>query len=61
MNSLGRKIGTVMHLNYTSTVLLTQLIYESMKQQKKGAIVNVTSLSVLRVLTADRLCRSKFA
>ncbi|QKY70521.1 SDR family NAD(P)-dependent oxidoreductase [Lentibacillus sp. CBA3610] len=50
-----------MHLNYTSTVLLTQLIYESMKQQKKGAIVNVTSLSVLRVLTADRLCRSKFA
>ncbi|GGJ83043.1 beta-ketoacyl-ACP reductase [Lentibacillus kapialis] len=38
----------VMHLNYTSTVLLTQLVYESMKKQQKGAIVNVTSLSGLR-------------
>ncbi|WP_010531541.1 SDR family NAD(P)-dependent oxidoreductase [Lentibacillus jeotgali] len=38
----------VMHLNYTSAVLLTQLIYESMKKQQRGAIVNVTSLSGLR-------------
>ncbi|MFD1361602.1 SDR family NAD(P)-dependent oxidoreductase [Lentibacillus salinarum] len=38
----------VMHLNYTATVLLTQLVYQSMKQRKKGAIVNVTSLSGLR-------------
>lgn len=38
----------VMNVNYTSTVLLTQLVYESMKKQKKGAIVNVTSLSGLR-------------
>ncbi|TFJ93403.1 SDR family NAD(P)-dependent oxidoreductase [Lentibacillus salicampi] len=38
----------VMHVNYTSAVLLTQVVYQSMKQQKKGAIVNVTSLSGLR-------------
>ncbi|HLS07537.1 SDR family oxidoreductase, partial [Lentibacillus sp.] len=38
----------VVHLNYTATVLLTQLVYQSMKQRKKGAIVNVTSLSGLR-------------
>ncbi|MBM7645901.1 3-oxoacyl-[acyl-carrier protein] reductase [Scopulibacillus daqui] len=38
----------IMHLNYTSTVLLTQLIYKTMKQRKDGAIVNVASLSGLR-------------
>lgn len=39
----------IMHLNYTSTVLLTQLVYRKMiEQEKKGAIVNVASLSGLR-------------
>lgn len=41
-------IERVMDMNYTSTVLLTQRVYESMKKQQKGAIVNVTSLSGLR-------------
>lgn len=49
VEQLDRKeMERVMNLNYTSTVLLTQLVYESMKAQKKGAIVNVTSLSGLR-------------
>ncbi|MFB5661863.1 SDR family NAD(P)-dependent oxidoreductase [Alteribacillus sp. HJP-4] len=38
----------IMHVNYTSAVLLTQKIYESMRSQKEGAIVNVSSLSGLR-------------
>ncbi len=39
----------VMDLNYTSTVLLTQLVYQHMKEQnQKGAIVNLSSLSGLR-------------
>src|SRR5699024_6755636 len=49
VNQLEQKdMERVMHLNYTSTVRLTQLVYESMKKQQKGAIVNVTSLSGLR-------------
>jgi len=38
----------IMELNYFSTVLLSQLVYKKMKAQKKGAIVNVSSLSGLR-------------
>ncbi|MDO6655239.1 SDR family NAD(P)-dependent oxidoreductase [Anaerobacillus sp. 1_MG-2023] len=39
----------VMELNYTSTVLLTQLVYKRMRaDKKKGAIVNLSSLSGLR-------------
>lgn len=38
----------MMEVNYTSTVLLTQLVYKRMREQKKGAIVNVSSLSGLR-------------
>ncbi|PPA70667.1 SDR family NAD(P)-dependent oxidoreductase [Jeotgalibacillus proteolyticus] len=38
----------VMELNYFSTVLLTQLVYERLIPEKKGAIVNVSSLSGLR-------------
>ncbi|WP_261130632.1 SDR family NAD(P)-dependent oxidoreductase [Bacillus sp. Marseille-Q3570] len=38
----------IMDLNYTSAVMLTKLVYQSMKQQKRGAIINVSSLSGLR-------------
>ncbi|MCE7792020.1 SDR family oxidoreductase [Salipaludibacillus sp. CUR1] len=38
----------VMELNYTSTVMLTQLVYRHMKKRKSGAIVNLSSLSGLR-------------
>lgn len=38
----------IMHLNYTSTVLLSQQVYKGMKERKKGAVVNVSSLSGLR-------------
>ncbi|SFG19241.1 3-oxoacyl-[acyl-carrier protein] reductase [Halobacillus alkaliphilus] len=37
-----------MELNYFSTVLLTQEVYKDMKQQRRGAIVNLSSLSGLR-------------
>jgi len=39
----------VMELNYFSTVLLTQLVYSKMRDdKKKGSIVNLSSLSGLR-------------
>ncbi|WP_027108532.1 SDR family NAD(P)-dependent oxidoreductase [Lacticigenium naphthae] len=38
----------IMQLNYTVPILLSQQIYESMKKNKKGAIVNISSLSGLR-------------
>ncbi|SDK28601.1 SDR family NAD(P)-dependent oxidoreductase [Sediminibacillus albus] len=38
----------IMHINYTVPVLLSQLIYRQMKENRKGAIVNVSSLSGLR-------------
>ncbi|WP_321212228.1 SDR family oxidoreductase [Guptibacillus hwajinpoensis] len=42
-------IRKVMDLNYTSTVLLTQLVYQRMRDEhQKGAIVNLSSLSGLR-------------
>ncbi|MGD7045051.1 SDR family NAD(P)-dependent oxidoreductase [Jeotgalibacillus proteolyticus] len=42
------KMRKVMELNYFSTVLLTQLVYERLIPQNKGAIVNISSLSGLR-------------
>lgn len=42
------ELERVMHLNFTVPILLTQQIYESMKEHKEGAIVNVSSLSGLR-------------
>ncbi len=41
-------LNKIMSINYTSTVLLTQQVYEHMKTLKKGAIVNIASLSGLR-------------
>ncbi|MGJ9381923.1 SDR family NAD(P)-dependent oxidoreductase [Salipaludibacillus sp. CF4.18] len=38
----------VMDVNYTSTVLLTQLVYREMIKKQKGSIVNISSLSGLR-------------
>lgn len=42
------ELEKVMHVNFTVPILLTQQIYESMKKNKEGAIVNVSSLSGLR-------------
>lgn len=41
-------IDGLMNINFTSTVLLSQLVYEGMKQRREGSIVNVSSLSGLR-------------
>lgn len=52
----------VMHLNFTVPILLSQKIYESMKNNKEGAIVNVSSLSGLRGTTGGTAyVGSKFA
>ena len=42
------ELERIMHLNFTVPILLTQRIYETMKKNKSGAIVNVSSLSGLR-------------
>ncbi len=41
-------LAGLMQANYTSAVLLTQLVYKGMKQLGSGAVVNVSSLSGLR-------------
>ncbi|PYZ98201.1 short-chain dehydrogenase [Alteribacter lacisalsi] len=41
-------VRSIMELNFTSTLLLTQLVYRQMIELDKGAIVNVSSLSGLR-------------
>lgn len=52
----------IMHINYTATVLLTQLVYENMRKHRKGAIVNVSSLSGLRGTRGNTAyAASKFA
>ncbi|WP_407271728.1 SDR family NAD(P)-dependent oxidoreductase [Radiobacillus sp. PE A8.2] len=52
----------VMHLNYTVPILLSQAVYEKMKQKRDGAIVNVSSLSGLRgTYGGTAYCGSKFA
>lgn len=56
------ELERIMHLNYTVPILLTQEIYESMKKNEKGAIVNVSSLSGLRgVYAGTAYAGSKFA
>ncbi|MEC6748603.1 SDR family oxidoreductase [Marinilactibacillus sp. XAAS-LB27] len=42
------ELERVMHLNHTVPILLTQRIYKNMKKDKKGSIVNVSSLSGVR-------------
>lgn len=56
------EIERVMHLNYTVPILLSQRIYQSMKENKQGAIVNVSSLSGLRgTVGGTAYAGSKFA
>ncbi|WP_158737388.1 SDR family NAD(P)-dependent oxidoreductase [Alteribacillus sp. YIM 98480] len=47
-NLTQKEMERIMHINYTSAVLLSQLVYEKMREKKDGAIVNVSSLSGLR-------------
>ncbi|UJW57946.1 SDR family oxidoreductase [Bacillus sp. A116_S68] len=47
-NTSENDLRQIMELNYTATVLLTQLVYKQMKPHQTGAIVNVSSLSGLR-------------
>lgn len=42
------ELRSTMELNFFSTVLFTQGVYEKMKKKKAGAIVNLSSLSGLR-------------
>lgn len=42
------EMAKIMALNYHAAVLLTQSVYRTMKENKEGAIVNVSSLSGLR-------------
>ncbi|TMW73387.1 SDR family NAD(P)-dependent oxidoreductase [Alteribacter natronophilus] len=42
------EVRSIMELNFTSTLLLTQLVYRQMIELGKGVIVNVSSLSGLR-------------
>ncbi len=52
----------VMHLNYTVPVMLSKQVYKDMKKNKRGAIVNVSSLSGLRgTYGGTAYCGSKFA
>ncbi|WP_088005518.1 SDR family NAD(P)-dependent oxidoreductase [Indiicoccus explosivorum] len=41
-------VESLMRLNYTSTLFLTQLVYRRMMEHKEGDIVNLSSLSGLR-------------
>lgn len=56
------ELERVMHLNFTVPILLTQEIYEMMKKNKEGAVVNVSSLSGLRgTVGGTAYVGSKFA
>ncbi|MBH0231656.1 SDR family NAD(P)-dependent oxidoreductase [Halobacillus yeomjeoni] len=56
------KMRKMMELNYFSTVLLTQGVYEQMKEIQRGAVVNVSSLSGLRGIHSNiAYSASKFA
>ncbi|RQG94528.1 SDR family NAD(P)-dependent oxidoreductase [Natrarchaeobius oligotrophus] len=44
----AEQIESLMEVNYTATVLLTQKVYEFMKKRNEGTIVNISSLSGLR-------------
>lgn len=57
-----QELERVMHLNFTVPILLTQRIFESMKSNKEGSIVNVSSLSGIRgVVGGTAYVGSKFA
>ncbi|MBU9674586.1 SDR family oxidoreductase [Planococcus sp. CP5-4] len=52
----------LMNINYTSTFMLTQLVYQRMIKQGKGDIVNLASLSGLRGTAGNTAyAASKFA
>lgn len=52
----------LMNINYTSTVLLTQLVYRRMMESGRGDIVNLASLSGLRGTAGNTAyAASKFA
>ncbi|SDK74906.1 SDR family NAD(P)-dependent oxidoreductase [Alkalibacterium thalassium] len=56
------ELERVMHLNFTVPILLTQRLYDSMKKNKEGAVVNVSSLSGLRgTVGGTAYVGSKFA
>ncbi|GAK09725.1 SDR family NAD(P)-dependent oxidoreductase [Geomicrobium sp. JCM 19038] len=58
----AEQLHDFMELNYVSLVMLSKLVYRSMKANKKGAIVNVSSLSGLRGTYANTAySASKFA
>ncbi|WP_445491319.1 SDR family NAD(P)-dependent oxidoreductase [Niallia sp. 03133] len=55
-------VRSMMDINYVSTFALTKLVYKKMREQKAGAIVNVSSLSGLRGTYANAAySASKFA
>ncbi|SDI18290.1 SDR family NAD(P)-dependent oxidoreductase [Alteribacillus bidgolensis] len=61
-NLTQQEMENIMHINYTSAVLLSQLVYEKMREKKEGAIVNVSSLSGLRGTRGNTAyAASKFA
>ncbi|MCA1055033.1 SDR family oxidoreductase [Rossellomorea aquimaris] len=47
-NLSDEDLRSIMELNYFSLVALTQIVYEGMKKERNGAIVNISSLSGLR-------------
>ncbi|PRO66773.1 SDR family NAD(P)-dependent oxidoreductase [Alkalicoccus urumqiensis] len=52
----------VMHLNFTAAVMLSQLVYQGMKDMQGGRIVNISSLSGLRgTYGSTAYAGSKFA
>jgi len=55
-------ITNMMNINYTSTVLLTQLVYKKMLEKEQGDIINLASMSGLRGVYGNAsYCASKFA
>lgn len=55
-------LQSIIHTNFISLILLTQEAYRSIKKQKQGAVVNVSSLSGLRGTYANTAyAGSKFA
>ncbi|MDL4841147.1 SDR family NAD(P)-dependent oxidoreductase [Aquibacillus rhizosphaerae] len=56
------ELEQIMHINYTVPILLSQQVFKKMKRNKRGAIVNVSSLSGLRgTFGGTAYCGSKFA
>lgn len=56
------ELEQIMHVNYTVPILLSQLVYEKMKEEGEGNIVNVASLSGLRgTVGGTAYAGSKFA